>query len=99
VLPIARVHHLGQIFSPFSGHPSDGENGPNVEDASLLFVFYGDASSFAFVSVRIQELIHADVASLEIKDLANLLEIEGGLILEVDTDWNGINYYGFAPTS
>jgi hypothetical protein len=99
VLPIIRIHYLGQIFSPFSGHPSDGENGPSVEDASLLFVFHGDAGIFAYVSDRIQALLLDDIETLGVEGLANLLEIDGGLILKVDTDWNGINYYGFAPTT
>jgi hypothetical protein len=31
-------------------------------------------------------------------DLAEGLQIDGGLVLIVDTDWSGVNYYGFAPT-
>lgn len=30
-------------------------------------------------------------------ELAALLDIDGGMVMVVDTDWNGLNYYGFAP--
>ncbi len=30
-------------------------------------------------------------------DLAEFLDIDGGFLVVVDTDWNGINCYGFAP--
>ena len=30
-------------------------------------------------------------------DLAHAISIDGAFIIEVDTEWNGLNYYCFAP--
>ncbi|TWH52645.1 hypothetical protein L612_002000000560 [Rhodococcus rhodochrous J38] len=38
-----------------------------------------------------------DPEDLEPDELFALLEIDGAMVMVVDTDWNGINYYGFAP--
>ena len=44
------------------------------------------------------ELAELDVdLDLEPTERAEALRIDGGLIMVVDTDWNGVNYYGFAP--
>lgn len=98
-LPVARISHLGRIFSPFSGLPIDGKDmdGPNIQDPTLLFVYYANAGMHAYVSQRLMNLSDVDVENTDIDELAGLLSVGGGLILEVDTDWNGLNYYGFAP--
>ncbi|QXU56655.1 MULTISPECIES: hypothetical protein [Rhodococcus] len=38
-----------------------------------------------------------DPEDLDPDELFALLEIDGAMVMVVDTDWNGINYYGFAP--
>lgn len=38
-----------------------------------------------------------DPEDLEPDKLFALLEIDGVMVMVVDTDWNGVNYYGFAP--
>jgi hypothetical protein len=94
---LARTHHLGQVYSPFSGQPADGDDGPNEGDPTLLFVSYG--GEFAYVSDRLKALVDVVAENVDMADLTDVLTIDGGLILEVDTDWNGVNHYGFAPHS
>ena len=65
----------------------------------MLFVFYGYAETYAYVSARLQNVGDGDVEEIKIEELSSTLSVDGGLILEVDTDWNGVNYYGFAPTA
>jgi hypothetical protein len=96
-LPTARIHCPDQIFSPFSGLPTDGEDGPNEKDSTLLFVYYGNAGDYAYISKRLQNLLDGNIESIAIETLHSVLSVDGGLILEVDTDWNGVNFYGFAP--
>ena len=52
---------------------------------------------YAYVSERLQNLVDEDVEGIDIETLYSVLTIDGGLILEVDNDWNGVNFYGFAP--
>ena len=96
-LPVAKVHCLEQIFSPFSGLPADGDDGCNEKDSTLLFVYYGNAGLYAYVSERLQALVDGDVEDMDIEVLHSIASVDGGLVLEVDTDHNGINFYGFAP--
>ena len=98
-LPIARVRRLEQIFSPFSGLPADGKDGPNENDPTLLFVYYGNTGEYAYVSKRLQGSMEGNIEDVDIKELHSTLSIDGGHVFEVDTDWNGVNYYGFAPES
>jgi len=96
-IPTTRIHCLEQIFSPFSGLPADGEDGPNGKDSTLLFVYYGTAGEYAYISKRLQNLVDGNIEDIDIGTLHSVLSVDGGLILEVDTDWNGVNFYGFAP--
>jgi len=96
-LPVASIHCLEQIFSPFSGLPAEKEEEPNEKDPTLLFIYYGDAAIYAYVSKRVHAIVDGDVEDLEIEELTKAISIDGGLMLEVDTDWNGVNFYGFAP--
>lgn len=95
------IQYEGRVFSPFSGKRSDGDDGPNTRDRTLLFVFYGDAGSYAFVSKRCavaaREAGVKDPEALSPVGLARKLKLSGGLLLEVDAGWNGLNYYAFAP--
>lgn len=96
-IPVAKIHYLGQIFSPFSGLPAESDDGPNEGDPTLLCVYYGDASEFGYVSDRLQELSGVDFDTVEVEELSASLTVDGGIVLEVDTEWNGLNYYFFAP--
>lgn len=97
-LPTVELNYLGQIYSPFSGLPAElNEEGPNEQDPTLLFVYYGMAGDWDYVSPRFPNELTRFVDNLGPREMAEGLDIAGGILLVVDTDWNGINYYGFAP--
>lgn len=101
-LPAIHVHHLDTVYSPFSGQPADTDEGPNTADPSLLFVYYGDASVWGHISRRVIEQApngEGDPEDFDPHELAAKLEFDGAMIMVVDTDWNGVNYYGFAPAA
>jgi hypothetical protein len=91
---LAKTTYSGQVHSPFSGFPSDGDDGPNQDDGTLLFVYYGDADLFAYISDR---LGGATVDDASLDDVLGAELPAGCIVLEVDTEWNGVNFYGFAP--
>lgn len=99
-IPLIETASKHQIFSPFSGQAADGEDGPNDKDPTLLFVYYGDASLYAYVADSILRKLgcdHADSVEDSPEAIAARLDVSGGLALKVDTGWNGVNVYGFAP--
>lgn len=96
-IPIIETHCLTPIYSPFSGLPADGDDGPNESDNTLLFVWYGDVGDYAYISERLTDLLNTNVEEIEIESLHETIELDGGIVLKVDTDWNGLNCYGFAP--
>ena len=96
-IPVVRIHCRDQICSPFSGQPADGKDGPNKKDPTLLFVYYGDPGIYAYSSQRLRNLMNEDIEYLDAEALHTHADIDGGFILEVETDLNGVNYYGFAP--
>lgn len=98
-VPIARVHYREQIYSPYSGLPADGKDGPNRKDPTLLFVYYGESGIYAYVNQRLRYSMNEDIEYLVAENLHSSIDIDGGLILEVETDVNGVNYYGFAPAA
>lgn len=97
-LPSVKFKYLEQIFSPFTGLPAElNDDGANGADPTLLFVYYGMVGEWEYVSPRFPTEVTRFIDNLEPGDVAESLEVEGGLMFAVDTDWNGINYYGFAP--
>lgn len=92
-----------QMTCPITGDEVYGPDG--VRDVpSLLFVHIGDADSYLYISERLVTLLLAcgvDCDSEEIPispaEVADRLDLEGGKMIEVDSGWNGINCYGFAP--
>lgn len=96
-IPMARIHTRGRIFSPFSGLPADSKNGPNRDDPTLLFVYYGESGIYAYISEELRSGLNEDIEYLDVENLHAGIDLDSGLILEVETDVNGINYYGFAP--
>jgi len=99
-LPTIGVHYLGTVYSPFSGQAADSDDGANTGDPTLLFVYYGGATVWGYISPRVTEQVPTeagDPEDLDPDELFALLEIDGAMVMVVDTDWNGVNYYGFAP--
>lgn len=54
-------------------------------------------SAWAYVSPRFPAELTRFIDNLEPDEVAESLDIDGGIVLVVDTDWNGIDYYAFAP--
>lgn len=96
-IPVVRVHCRDQIYSPFSGQPADVKGSPNKKDPTLLFIYHGDVGFYAYISERVRYAMNEDIEYLEPENLHASIDIDGGLILEVETDQTGVNYYGFAP--
>ncbi len=97
-LPVIEFRYLAQIHSPFSGIPAGTDDeGLDYEDPTLLFVYSGMGSAWAHVSPRFPTELTRFIDNLEPDEVAESLEIDGGIVLVVDTDWNGIDYYAFAP--
>ena len=99
-MPLSTVEfrYLGQVHSPFSGLPAElNDEGPNGEDPTLLFVYYGMGGAFDHVSPRFPSELTRFIDNVGPTEMAEALDIDGGILLVVDTDWNGVNYYGFAP--
>jgi hypothetical protein len=99
-MPLSTIEfrYLGQVHSPFTGLSAElNDEGPNQADPTLLFVYYGMVSEWDYVSPRFPSELTRFVDNLEPADVAESLEVDGGIMLVVDTDWNGVNYYGFAP--
>jgi len=97
-LPAIEFRYLDQIHSPFSGIPAGlDDEGVNHEDPTLLFVYSGMGSAWAYVSPRFPNELTRFIDNLEPAEVADSLEIDGAIMFVVDTDWNGIDYYAFAP--
>lgn len=104
-LPLVQFSYLGALYSPFSGgmiQPVEDEC--IEEEPTLLFVYVGNVCEWLYISARVtdnlpESLPHdaATVEDLDVTELAELLDIPGGLVMAVDLDWNGIAYYGVAP--
>jgi hypothetical protein len=89
------------LHSPFSGKPAEVEDEPNERDKTLLLVHYGDASQYAFISKRLLAAVKVktpdDVAERAPAALLKSAAIPGTVAFVVDTGWNGINTYAWAP--
>ena len=97
-LPTIEFRYLDQIHSPFSGIPAGlDDEGVNHADPTLLFVYCGGVSEWAYVSPRLPSELTRFIDNLEPDEVAESLDIDGAILLVVDTDWNGIDYYAFAP--
>lgn len=93
-----QVKNQEQIYSPYSGLPADGDNGPNKKDDTLLFVYYGNSGGFGYISERIIINTDKDPDDLSVDEIKASASIAGAFIVTVDTGWNGLNSYGFAPS-
>lgn len=77
-LPTIELNYLGTVHSPFSGLAADSDDGANVTDPSLLFVYYGNASIWDYVSARLANQLPEDVDELDPIELAEIVEIPVG---------------------
>jgi hypothetical protein len=89
------------IFSPFSGEPVDGEEGCNAADPTLQWVFYGDPAITVHVGTYLRDALglagDEDESTVALERIRTAIGDAGGLVLEVNTGWNGTNCYGFVP--
>lgn len=102
---ITRLSDDGKsVCSPFTDQPAEIEDRPNEADPSLLFIYYGSAGIYAYVSEYLKEhpslldIGSPDDLDIEPEDLARRIDIDGASVYEVDCGWNGVNFYGFRPT-
>ena len=87
------------IYSPFTGNPASDEDGNISEnDSSLLYVYYGMAG-YAYISDKLTKMLDEEIEDLSMNDLASKLEDYEGVIFEVDTNYNGLNSYGFVEAN
>jgi hypothetical protein len=95
-LLVSDIHYIGPVFSPFSGLAAGNADGSEADDSTLLFVYYEESKQFDYISDRVLGAVtNAEV--LDLNEVIEKLDFDGGLILRVHTDWHGINCYGFAP--
>jgi len=80
----------GSMFSPFTGLPATSDEGANANDPSLIFAYYGNAGMY-------DSNLEETMEKAEIDEDVDPTEIESGvdLIFEVDTGFDGVNYYGY----
>jgi len=101
-IPVARVaSELDQVYCPFTGQSVHSEDGINSLP-SLLFVYYGNAGEYAYISDAVVSMLKTldiectiDDIPLKPEDLAQALESESAFVLEIDAGWNGIDSYAF----
>ncbi len=96
-LPRVEIKTLQAFYSPFSGLLLEGEDVDVSDDSTVLFIYYGALGEFAHLSDRVVQTVGEDAEDVDIEELIERLDYPGGFVIQVDTDWNGINYYGFAP--
>jgi len=102
-LTVARVEaELDQVYCPFSGKAIQDDDGEIAKLPSLLFVYYGNAGLYAYVSEQFLGFVKE--ANLECEDglpadgpeeIAPKLDVKTAFLLEVDAGRNGVNAYGF----
>lgn len=96
--PAIEFTYFGQVHSPLSGLPAEvDDDGANEADPTLLFVYYGMVGEWDYVSPRFPSEVTRFIDNLTPGEVAESLEIDGAIMLVVNTDWNGVNYYAFAP--
>jgi hypothetical protein len=94
---------LEEIYCPFSGQRVvDKDSGDISELPTLLFVHYGMAAMYAYVSSEFAAIVREAGAEVEDghpvdspEELAAKLTLPNAFFLVHDNGWNGINVYGF----
>lgn len=85
------------LYSPFSGDSALIGDEANSDDNTLLFIYYGAANTFAYISERLLKAIGKSEDEIELEDLLDNARLDDTVVFEADDDWNGLNYFGFAP--
>jgi hypothetical protein len=105
-IPIVRIEgDFDALFCPFTGAQVDGGEIVHEEVPTLLFVYYGTASTYAYVAPEVADALRGqgvevddpEDVDLEPADLAERLEFPGAFVIEVNAGWNGVNSYAFRP--
>ena len=104
MIPRVKIEcHEDAIYSPFSGQRVDGPNGINDNDPTVLFVHYGNAGEYGFLSDQLREALTVagvgKVEDLSPDEIGEKLDVDSAFVLVVDAGWNGVNTYGFAHAS
>jgi hypothetical protein len=96
-----KVAYEGPVYSPFSGQPAEDEEGPNFEDETLQWIYCGDAGSSSHVGntllTALGNIGEDEASQIDFVVVMEAARKAGCLVLEVDTGWNGLNWYGFLP--
>ncbi len=97
-LPLVAIEYQGEsVFSPFTGQRIDLDQDLD-KDGSVLFVHLGNVGDFAYVSNRVRVALgERTPEDLTPEELCRAIDISGGLVIEVDAGWNGVNTFAFAP--
>ena len=106
-MPIPKVRietTYERIFSPFTGQPVETDDGLGHEP-STLFVYYGDAGEYAYVSPDLVRAFNQKGVECAEDDLpfapdevAEKLDLPACFMREIDSGWNGVNYYCFSAS-
>ncbi len=96
------VGELDQVYCPFTGQAVYGDEGVIKDLPSLLFVYGGNAGLYGHISDALVAMVKelniecsTDDVPLSPEELAQKLDSDRALILEIDAGWNGVNSYGF----
>jgi hypothetical protein len=93
--PIVHIEaQLDQVYCPFTGQPVHADEGINSLE-TLVFVYYGNASEYAYVSEELLDTLGVDELALTPEDAAARLDWKSCFLLAVDGGWNGVNFYCF----
>ena len=87
------------VYSPLSGKPAYGKNGPNTRDPDLLFVFHGGANEGGYLSKRVVSALATagkDPSELSPETVCRRLNLPGAVCLKIDTGWNGVDWVAWA---
>jgi hypothetical protein len=85
-----------RLHSPFTGEQIETDEGLNEQARGLLFCYYGNAGMYAYIAKTFIDRIGLapnDAEDMEPEDLAARATDPCAILFEVDTGWNGVNWY------
>ena len=94
---IVEVKDKDNLFSPYSGKSVIIEDEINESDKTLAFVYYGMIGDFAYVSEDFSLIAEGLDAGSRFEEFISSLDVENLIVIKVDSEWNGVNYFGFIP--
>ncbi len=102
-IPVLKLKHEGStVYFPLYGKAATSSNGPNVRDPDLLFVYFGMAGDWGYVSKSVREAVEAagkKLDRLSPRAVCRLLDLPSAICLEVDTGWNGVDWFAWKRPS